>query len=121
MSLVLEPEIGVPYSDEIPYMDLLARAKAASNTASMMEEHGLEVEPTSEDEEIAAKIVFLSIFETEAHTKNERVQIFAWKHGIGHGTIPSEEPPEHKHTLFSNTLISCINLSQLNLKCSYLR
>tara|TARA_B100000795_G_scaffold235942_1_gene195838 strand:+ start:533 stop:1135 length:603 start_codon:yes stop_codon:yes gene_type:complete len=57
MSLVLEPEIGVPYSDEIPYMDLLARAKAASNTASMMEEHGLEVEPTSEDEEIAAKIV----------------------------------------------------------------
>jgi len=57
MSLVLEPEIGVPYSDEIPHMDLPARAKAASHTASMMEEHGLEVEPTSEDEEIAAKIV----------------------------------------------------------------
>lgn len=57
MSLMLEPEIGVPYSDEIPYMDLRARAEAACNTASMMEEHGLEVEPTSEDEEIAAKIV----------------------------------------------------------------
>ena len=46
---MLEPEIGVPYSDEIPYMDLRARAEAACNTASMMEEHGLEVEPTSED------------------------------------------------------------------------
>jgi hypothetical protein len=57
MSLVLEPEIGVPYSDEIPYMDLRARAEAACNTASMMKEHGLDVEPTSEDEEIAAKII----------------------------------------------------------------
>jgi hypothetical protein len=56
MSLMLEPEIGVPYSDEIPYMDLRARAEAACNTASMMKEHGLDVEPTSEDEEIAAKI-----------------------------------------------------------------
>lgn len=56
MSLMLEPEIGVPYSDEIPYLDLRARAEAACNTASMMKEHGLDVEPTSEDEEIAAKI-----------------------------------------------------------------
>ena len=56
MSLMLEPEIGVPYSDEIPYMDLRARAEAACNTASMLEEHGLEIEPTSEDEAIAAKI-----------------------------------------------------------------
>jgi hypothetical protein len=56
MSLMLEPEIGVPYSDEIPYMDLRARAEAACNTASMLGEHGLDLQPTSEDEEIAAKI-----------------------------------------------------------------
>jgi len=56
MTLVLEPDIGVPYSDEIPYMDLRARAEAACNTASMLKEHGLDVEPTSEDEEIAAKL-----------------------------------------------------------------
>ena len=56
MPLMLEPEIGVPYSDEIPYMDLRARAEAACNTASMMKEHGLDVEPNSEDEETAAKI-----------------------------------------------------------------
>lgn len=57
MSLMLEPEIGVPYSDEIPYMDLRARAEAACNTASMLGEHGLDLQPTSEDEEIAAKII----------------------------------------------------------------
>ena len=56
MTLVLEPDIGVPYSDEIPYMDLRARAEAACNTASMLKEHGLDVEPTSEDEDIAAKL-----------------------------------------------------------------
>ena len=56
MSLVIEPEIGVPYSDEISYMDLRARAEAACNTASMLGEHGLDLQPTSEDEEIAAKI-----------------------------------------------------------------
>jgi hypothetical protein len=56
MTLMLEPEIGVPYSDEIPYMDLRARAEAACNTASMLKEHGLDVEPTSADEDIAAKL-----------------------------------------------------------------
>ena len=56
MSLMLEPEIGVPYSDGIPYMDLRAGAEAACNTASMLGEHGLDLQPTSEDEEIAAKI-----------------------------------------------------------------
>lgn len=56
MSLVLEPEIGVPYSDKIPYIDLRTRAEAACNTASMLEKHGLDVTPTSEDEAIAAKI-----------------------------------------------------------------
>ncbi len=56
MTLVLEPDIGVPYSDDIPYMDLRARAEAACNTAAMLKEHGLDVEPTSEDEDIAAKL-----------------------------------------------------------------
>lgn len=56
MTMVLEPEIGVPYSDKIPYMDLRARAEAACNTAAVLAEHGLDVEPTSEDEDIAAKL-----------------------------------------------------------------
>lgn len=56
MDLLLEPEIGVPYSDKVPYLDLRARAEAACNTASMLSKHGLDIEPTAEDEDTAAKL-----------------------------------------------------------------
>ena len=56
MDLMLEPEIGVPYSDKVPYLDLRARAEAACNTASMLSEHGLDITPTAEDENTAAKL-----------------------------------------------------------------
>jgi len=56
MDLLLEPEIGVPYSDKVPYLDLRARAEAACNTASMLSEHGLDIKPTAEDEDTAAKL-----------------------------------------------------------------
>jgi len=56
MDLMLEPEIGVPYSDKVPYLDLRARAEAACNTATMLAEHGLDVNPTAEDEDTAAKL-----------------------------------------------------------------
>lgn len=56
MDLMLEPEIGVPYSDKVPYLDLRARAEAACNTASMLSEHGLNITPTAEDEDTAAKL-----------------------------------------------------------------
>jgi len=56
MDLMLEPEIGVPYSDKVSYLDLRARAEAACNTATMLAEHGLDVNPTAEDEDIAAKL-----------------------------------------------------------------
>ncbi len=56
MDLMLEPEIGVPYSDKVPYLDLRARAEAACNTASMLSEHGLDITPTAEDEDTAAKL-----------------------------------------------------------------
>lgn len=56
MDLMLEPEIGVPYSDKVPYLDLRARAEAACNTASMLSKHGLDITPTAEDEDTAAKL-----------------------------------------------------------------
>jgi len=37
-------------------MDLKERAEAACNTALELSEHGLDIEPTSEDEEVAAKL-----------------------------------------------------------------
>lgn len=56
MELTLEPELGVPYSDDIPYVDLRARAEAACNTTELLEKHGLEVEDTQQSNEVAAKL-----------------------------------------------------------------
>lgn len=56
MELTLEPELGVPYSDEVPYVDLRARAEAACNTVDFLEDSGLEVEDTQQSNDIAAKL-----------------------------------------------------------------
>ena len=57
MTLRIEPEIGVPLADDIPNVDLKERAEAACNTALKLAEHGLDLEPTVEDEDAAAKLV----------------------------------------------------------------
>jgi len=56
MTLLIEPEIGVPLADDIPNVDLKERAEAACNTALKLAEHGLDLEPTVEDEDAAAKL-----------------------------------------------------------------
>lgn len=56
MTLLIEPEIGVPFTPDIPYVDLRTRAEAACGTVNVLVENGLEVNPTKEDEDIAAKL-----------------------------------------------------------------
>ena len=56
MTLIIEPEIGVPFSDDVPNIDLKERAEAACNTAEKLADHGLDITPTAEDEDIAAKL-----------------------------------------------------------------
>ena len=56
MTLKLEPEIGVSIASEVPPEDLTVWAEAASNTAQELEEHGLDVEPTKDDKDVAAKL-----------------------------------------------------------------
>ena len=56
MTLVVEPELGVPFSPDTPYIDLRERAEAACNTALKLSEHGLDIEPTKEDKDVAAKL-----------------------------------------------------------------
>jgi len=56
MTLFIEPEIGVPLVDDVPNVDLKERAEAACNTALKLAEHGLDLEPTVEDEDVAAKL-----------------------------------------------------------------
>lgn len=69
MEFTIEPEIGVPYSDKVPYIDLRARAEAACNTASMLAEHGLDVTQTREDEEVAAKLTLAYADDPEGTSK----------------------------------------------------
>ena len=56
MTILVEPELGVAIPEDLPPLDLKARTAAASNTAAELAEHGLDVEPTKEDEDTAAKI-----------------------------------------------------------------
>jgi len=46
----------VPLPSDTPYVDLKDRAAYACNTASKLAEHGLDIEPTVEDKDVAAKL-----------------------------------------------------------------
>tara|TARA_R110000803_G_scaffold6429_6_gene20873 strand:- start:6904 stop:7515 length:612 start_codon:yes stop_codon:yes gene_type:complete len=69
MSILVEPELGVAIPDESPFMDLSQRTDAASETAKELADHGLDVEPTKEDKDIAAKIVTAYADDPEATSK----------------------------------------------------
>lgn len=56
MTVTITPEVGIPLSDNVPYMDLRVRAEAACNTAVLLSEHGLDITPNKEDKDVAAGI-----------------------------------------------------------------
>ena len=56
MTLFIEPEIGAPFTDDMPNIDLKERAEVACKTAQKLAEHGLDLSPTGEDEDTAAKL-----------------------------------------------------------------
>jgi len=57
MTIIVEPEMGVPLEKSVPPVDLKDRVESAANTAKELEGHGLDLEPTKEDKDIAAKLV----------------------------------------------------------------
>ena len=56
MAIVLKPEVGIPVSEEADSSDLKEKAEAACNTAQELAEHGLDLEPTKEDKDVAAAL-----------------------------------------------------------------
>lgn len=56
MTLVVNPELGVPLPSDTSYVDLKDRAAHACNTALKLSEHGLDIDPTVEDKDVAAKL-----------------------------------------------------------------
>jgi Ca2+-binding EF-hand superfamily protein len=57
MALALKPEFGIEIPLNMPYMDLRKRAEAACKTLQQLQEHGLDIEPTDEDNEVATLLV----------------------------------------------------------------
>lgn len=53
---MLPPDLGVPLTDDVDINDLREGAVAACNTAKLLEEHGLDIDPTDEDREVAATL-----------------------------------------------------------------
>lgn len=56
MTIELMPELGVELTPDISYIDLRERAEAACRSALLLEKHGLDIEPTAEDRELAAQL-----------------------------------------------------------------
>ena len=114
MSLEIEPEVGVAISEKAPNLDLRTRVEAASNTAAMLSEHGLEVEPTAEDNEIAAKLTLAYADDPEKTSKKVSAKrasslppaALMATHGIltqfGHSVVESATQVRH---LVTNKLI----------------
>ena len=56
MGIMVEPEVGVKKPPDLKTVDLKTRTKAAANTAKELENEGLNLEPTAEDKDVAAKL-----------------------------------------------------------------
>ena len=56
MTLQITPETGVPVGKRAPKIDLKARAAACAKTVSLLSTHGLDTQPTGEDQETAAAL-----------------------------------------------------------------
>ena len=56
MPITLEPELSVPLNKNTTPLTLETHIKAAASTATLLEEHGLDVTSTRETDDIAAKL-----------------------------------------------------------------
>tara|TARA_R110000744_G_scaffold63777_4_gene131095 strand:- start:2274 stop:2864 length:591 start_codon:yes stop_codon:yes gene_type:complete len=56
MTVIVDPELGVPIPPDKKHEDLRGYIDAACNTVRELSEHGLEVDTTIEDKDVAAKL-----------------------------------------------------------------
>lgn len=57
MTIELTPELGVEITPDISYYDLRERAAAACNSVALLEDHGLDTNPTVSDRNAAATLM----------------------------------------------------------------
>ena len=56
MTIIVEPELGIPLDSKPLPLDIKDRVEAAANTAKELEEHGLDLKPNKEDKDVVARI-----------------------------------------------------------------
>ena len=69
MALALKPEFGMEIPLNASYTDLRRRAEAACRTIQQLQEHGLDIEPTDEDNEVATTLVVAYAKDAEKTSK----------------------------------------------------
>ena len=69
MTITVEPELGIEFSPNLPPVDLKTRTEYAAKSAKELEKHGLDLEPTKEDKDIAAKLTVAYADNPEATSK----------------------------------------------------
>ena len=57
MTLALIPEIGIEIPDNVSYTDLCDRAQAACETITELEDHGLLISPSDQDNNVASTLL----------------------------------------------------------------
>ena len=57
MTLALIPEIGIEIPDNITYTDLCTRAEAACETIKVLEDQGLLISPSDQDNDVASTLL----------------------------------------------------------------
>ena len=69
MTITVEPELGIEFSPNLPPVDLKTRTKHAAETAKELEKHRLNLQPTKEDKDIAAKLTVAYADDPETTSK----------------------------------------------------
>ena len=69
MTITVEPELGIEFSPNLPPVDLKTRTEYAAKSAKELEKHGLDLKPTKEDKDVAAKLTVAYADDPEATSK----------------------------------------------------
>ena len=69
MTITVEPELGIEFSPNLPPVDLKPRTEYAAKSAKELEKHGLDLKPTKEDKDVAAKLTVAYADDPEATSK----------------------------------------------------
>ncbi len=97
MAMNIEPELGIPLTDEVKGVDLPDRVEALDNTVNKLEEEGVGTTPDAIDEEVAATLLTAYAQDPDATSKQ-----------VTHKRAATLTPPSIK---LANTIIKEFNHS----------